>query len=82
MLVPLTILTWCFHTRFLKILKKNGQNQSQFKNAIDHQLKYSSPNRSKKRTKKRHTKEPTFRKMKVMGKRGQENGPKAEERQD
>ena len=27
---------------------------------------------------KSHTKEPTFRKMEVMGKRGQENGPKAE----
>ena len=27
---------------------------------------------------KSHTKEPTVRKMKVMGKSGQENGPKAE----
>ena len=45
-----------------------------------HQLKYSSPNRSnQKQTKKTsHTKEPTFRKMEVRGKRSQANGPKAE----
>ena len=41
-----------------------------------HQLKYSFPNRSKK--KKIHTKEPTFRKMEDQGKRSQDNGPNAE----
>ena len=40
-----------------------------------YQLKYSSPNRSHKEKGKNHTKEP---KMEVYGKRGQENGPKAE----
>ena len=41
--------------------------------------KYSSPNRSKKQKNKSHTNEPTFRKMEVWGKSGQENGPKPEE---
>ena len=40
-----------------------------------HQVKASSPNRSKQKS---HTKEPTFRKMEVCGKRSQENGPKVE----
>ena len=35
------------------------------------------PNSSKTKQ-KNHTKEPTFRKMEVHGKRGQENGPKTE----
>ena len=43
-----------------------------------HQLKYSSPNRSNKQKDKSHTKEPTFRKIEVMGKRVQENGQIAE----
>ena len=43
-----------------------------------HQLKYSSPNRSNKNIIKSHTKEPTFQKMKVLGKTDQENLPKAE----
>ena len=43
-----------------------------------HRLKYLSPNAQTKKKDKSHTKEPTFRKMKVYGKRGQENGPKAE----
>ena len=42
-----------------------------------HQLKYSSPNRSKKQN-KNHTKSPPFGKWRFRGKRGQENGPKAE----
>ena len=41
-----------------------------------HQVKYSSPDRSK--NNKSQTKEPTFRKMEVYGKRSQENGSKAE----
>ena len=44
--------------------------------------KYSSPNRSKQTNNnnpKSHTKEPTFRNMEVLGKTGQENGPKAEQ---
>ena len=39
----------------------------------------SSPNRSNKQKDKSHTKEPTFRKMEVYVKRGQENGPKVKE---
>ena len=54
-----------FQYQINTVMKKNGQKQSQIKNTTYHQLKYSSPTRSKTNPKPRATQEPTFRKMEV-----------------
>ena len=48
---------------------------------MDYAAKYSFPKRSNKQKDKSYTKQPTFRKMEVSGKRGQEHGPKSEKDQ-
>ena len=76
---PLTVSVWRFNTR----LQNNRMDKNNCKLKIlykctYHQIKYSSPNHSNKQKQEPHKKLPTFRKMEVSGKRGQENGPKAE----